>query len=261
MNSFNLDLKNCVGMTRDNAPNITKAFEAEQFVNIFNFPCACHSLNLLFNEVYKKHATVALMVKMADKIRMLFANTNERRKLLSSEQKKIGLPQVAFPCPNVTRWWSLHFVLAYLLENHQAISNAFADFKLFKKDEICSYTIEFLTTVCALNVLGAEVYETSNAMESDSQPTVSLIIPFVFNFFKKLESEEKNIVILKAQELCKVYFSVVETQEVKKHVETVFTAFKNCFLDFQKKYLGSKYYDNLAISTLLDPRFFKNTFN
>lgn len=250
-----MDLDDCVGITRDNAANITKAFDEGQFQGTFNFPCACHSLNLMFNEIYKVFEPVSSIVKQADKMRMLFANSNDRRALLASEQEKIGLAQRVFPSPNVTRWWSLHQVLVFIMENHQAISNAFANPKLFKRDEIYNYSIQFLSVICALNHLGGEVFETSTMLESDSQPTISLILPFLFNFSKKLDSIEKEKVIFKAETLCKVHFSVVSKEEVEKNVTLVFRAFKKSFSTFKAKYLKTEYYERLAVSTLLDPRF------
>lgn len=244
-----------MGITRDNAPNITKAFDEGQFKGSFNFPCACHSLNLMFNEIYKTFEPVSSIVKQADKMRMLFANSNERRKLLASEQEKIGLSQIVFPSPIVTRWWSLHQVLVFIMNNHQAISNAFANPKLFKRDEIYNYSIEFLSIICALNHLGGEVFETSTMLESDSQPTISLILPFLFNFSKKLDSTETEKVILKTEILCKVHFSVVSKEEVRENVALVFKAFKKSFSAFKAKYLHTEFYERLAVSTLLDPRY------
>lgn len=241
-------------MTRDNAPNMEKAFAEGQFCDILNFPCACHSLNLVFNEVYKKKEPVAAIVKQVDTIRMLFSNSSERRKLLHSEQLKLQLPQQTFPSPCITRWWSLQYVLTFFLKNHQPIANSFADKSKFKQDEIFSYNVEFLSKIFALNHLGAEALEISTAMESESQPTISLIIPFLFNFAKILVSDEKIKVASLAEKLCKIHLSVVNVEDVRTHVEKVFKVFNECFIDFKTKYLQSKFYENLAISTLLDSR-------
>lgn len=257
LNSFGLDLTDCVGITRDNAYNMEKAFNLNQFEDVLNFPCACHSLNLVFNEVYKAKEPVALIVKKADAIRMLFANSRERRELLSSEQKKLNLPQQVFPSPCVTRWWSLHYVLAFLLKNHQTIANSFLDKSKFKQDEVLTYDVQFLATLFALNFLGSEAVQVSTAMESESQPTVSFILPFVFNFDKRLDSDVKLAVIAKAMKLCKVHLSIVDFDEVRTCVEQVFVTFKESFAAFKSKYVDSKYYDTLAIATLLDPRFVK----
>lgn len=242
-------------MTRNNACNVEKAFSSGQFADIINFPCACHSLNLVFNQVYKMEKPVASVVKQADKIRMLFANSRERRELLTSEQMKLNLPQQVFPSPCVTRWWSLHYVLVFLLKNHQAIANSFADKSKFKQDETFTYDVEFLATLFALNYLSNEATEISTAMEAESQPTVSLILPFVFNFTKRLDSSERLIVAAKAEKLCKIHLSTVNSDDVQLRVDKVFATFKECFVAFKAKYLDSKFYDTLAISTLLDPRF------
>lgn len=242
--SFGLEMKDCVGMTRDNAPNMEKAFDLGQFRDILNFPCACHSLNLVFNEVYKNKEPVARIVKQVDAIRMLFSNSKDRRELLRSEQLKLKLPQQVFPSPCITRWWSLQYVLTFFLKNHQPIANSFANKSKFKQDEIFSYSVEFLSTIL----------EISTAMESECLPTISLIIPFLFNFTKILESDEKIKVASFAEKLCKIHLSVVNADEVRTHVEKVFEVFKECFINFKAKYLDSEFYEKLAISTLLDPR-------
>ena len=143
----------------------------------------------------------------------------------------------------------------FLLNNHEAISNCFSNNQLFKRDESFNYTVKFLSTLSALNHLSSEVYETSTAMESESQPTISLILPFLFNFTKKLESAEKDNVAVQSETLCKKYFSSVEMKDVKAVVNVVFDTFKEAFIDFKVKYLESKFYDKLALSTLLDPRY------
>lgn len=141
------------------------------------------------------------------------------------------------------------------LDNHRAIANSFSDKTQFKQDEVIPYTTDFLATLCALNRLGSEAFEASVAMESESQPTVSLILPFLFNFSKKLDSDEKEKSVLLAKNLCEIHLSSVDETIVRKHVEEVFKIFKVFFLDFKSKYLESKFYDTLAISTLLDPRY------
>jgi hypothetical protein len=52
LNNYSLKLSDCVSITRDNAPNMKKAFDEGQFEDIFNFPCVCHSLNLIFTDVF-----------------------------------------------------------------------------------------------------------------------------------------------------------------------------------------------------------------
>lgn len=109
----------------------------------------------MFNTIYKNIDPVATIVHQADTIRKMFANTKERRKMLFAEQKKLQMPQRAFPGPTPTYWWSLHIVLELLLANHQPISNCFADKSKFKRDEVFDFSIKFLTILWSLDHLGS----------------------------------------------------------------------------------------------------------
>ena len=91
-------------------------------------------------------------------------------------------------------------------------------------------------------------------MESDSEPTASLILPVVFNFSKRLDSMENFDVAIKAVKLCKDHLSNVDERKVREYVDEVFEIFKVAFEDMKKKYLYSHFYDTLAIATMLDPR-------
>lgn len=91
-------------------------------------------------------------------------------------------------------------------------------------------------------------------MESETKLTVSLVIPFLFNFSKKLDFGEKFKVTLAVENLCKIYLSYVSRETTQKHVDDVFKIFKAAFAEFKQKYLGSVFYETLAIYTLLGPR-------
>ena len=101
--------------------------------------------------------------------------------------------------------------MAFFLNNHQLIANFFADKSEFKQDEIISYNVKLLSTVFALNYLGAKALGISTAMESENESTVSIILPFLFNFAKILESDQSKEVASSAEKLCKDHLLVVRS--------------------------------------------------
>lgn len=252
---YELDLKNCVGITRDNGANIKKAFEGNAFASVFNFPCACHSLNLMFHQIFKKNELIAPQIEIVEKVRMFFSNNRQQKILLMNELKKVGLNVKAFPSPCPTRWWSLQFVLSYFVENQLAINNAFQSSSL-KRDEVIYLSKEFFAIVVATEYLGAELAEVSTKLESDCEPTLSLILPFIHNFSNRLfSSSVKETIFQKTKTIILQHFSFVNEENVKNSIDNVFIAFENTFQDFQRKYTSKEMHERLAIATLLDPRF------
>lgn len=77
LSNFELDLQFCIGITRVNAYNIKKAFKSKEFENILNIPCACHSLNLVFNQVFKKTKLISDVIDKIDRIRFFLTANNE----------------------------------------------------------------------------------------------------------------------------------------------------------------------------------------
>lgn len=252
---YELNLKNCVCITRDNAPNIRLAFDLAEFSDVTNFPCACHSLNLVAGNIYNGFSITSAVVKEVDCLRMTFSNSRKRRELLNEKQKLLGLNQKVFPASTPTRWWSMHRVIDFFMANHKAIAECFSNSADFKQDEKFSYDVAFLSRIHTIHYLSSELYIYSCTMESDSEPTASLILPTLFNFSKRLASGENFEVATNAAKLCEVYLSTVNKTQVQLYVDQVFRIFETSFQDFKDKYLGCSYYETLAIATMLDPRY------
>lgn len=82
----------------------------------------------------------------------------------------------------------------------------------------------------AIHHLSQELFVFSTAMESDTNPTASLILPVLFNFSKRLESNENVQVAKKAEELCKMHLSSVDRVQVQTFVDEILKIFKKTFL-------------------------------
>ena len=99
LEKYNLDLSNCVSITRDNAANMKAAFDRASFTDIINFPCACHSLYLVAGQAYNVTAATANVVEQVDEVRIALSNSREKRELLTKMQKKHGLYLRVFHLP------------------------------------------------------------------------------------------------------------------------------------------------------------------
>lgn len=117
--NWEIDGKVCA-IVCDNAPNMTKAVETLEEVNLVR--CSAHSIQLAI--IYGlKHQSITELLMMLRKIVGHFHRSAVAQHSLEEEQDQLKMPKTKLVQDCVTRWNSTHDVMVSISKNRNAINN------------------------------------------------------------------------------------------------------------------------------------------
>ena len=105
------------GFTTDNGRNIVNAMEK---LDLLNFPCLGHTLQLSVKKSFDIHAVSKMLSRVRRLVNHFHKSTKSTYKLVEKQQL-LDLPQHKLKCDWITRWGSTYNMLERLLEQQQAV--------------------------------------------------------------------------------------------------------------------------------------------
>lgn len=250
---YEFDIKKCISITRDNAPNMNAALND---LDLVNFPCIDHSLNLvgkaiLFDEAFSD------TIQQINEIRKKFSYNHERNKQLKVEQVKSGLKPKLFPKDVETRWWSMLEVVEFFVINKKAIDSCFGNQELLKKKrERIDISEQTFAVAYALAVVCKPLHGASIEFEREDCPTISVILPFLHRMENLLYKESSTKITSKIMQVLEDEMDVDDENEVIRiegYVQPVIDLAFNQVGKLKDSYCR-RFWGTMEWATFMDPR-------
>ena len=180
-----------ITFTTDNASDFSKAIS--DIGGYQRFGCAGHHLNLVAQAGFKQVQAAATLVKRCKQVVEHIKSSGPATYLLIEYQKEFEMPLLKVLQQNNTRWWSILIMMERILLNFTQITLTLAE----NNKSVLILCPDDRQKMTAIVNLLTPFKECGEALSSEKDVTISLIVPYFKNLREHLSPNTQDLNIIK----------------------------------------------------------------
>ena len=172
LQNWNLDIKDQVAITTDNASNIKLAC---RLLGCCQLSCFSHNLDLAVQRGLDDHR-IERVLKVCRKIVATFSYSWQRRRQLLDEQQKRNLPTHKLKADVKTRWSSVYDMVQRIMEQKEALR------EVLSVDRSTAYLVltwQDMDVLESVSTVLAPLRELTDLLAGEKKVTASAVIPLL----------------------------------------------------------------------------------